>query len=186
MHNLSHGGGYTNFGRGVPHPGLAKGVPHHVLAVGYPILSWSGGYPILTWLGNYPFMGYPHLGLGYPPGRDLGPVTGHPRKELGPGEVLWNGDGVLLGKDTGPVEVLWDGDGVPLPGGWQSKNITFRRTTLAVIITTTISSQVLVTRSRRCHTLTTWRQWWSDVNVVRHERSYKQIRSSTAVRTEVE
>ena len=57
--------------------------------------------------------------------------TPPPRKDMGPVEVLWDGDGVPpkriwdqwkyygkeMGtpsrKDMGPVEVLWDGDGVP-------------------------------------------------------------------------
>ena len=36
------------------------------------------------------------------------------RKDMGPVEVLWDGDGVPPGKDMRPVEVLWDGDAVPL------------------------------------------------------------------------
>ena len=48
--------------------------------------------------------------MGYSPGKDMGPV-----------EVLWDGDGVLPGKDMGPVEVLWDGDGV-LP--WKGHGIS--------------------------------------------------------------
>ena len=68
-----------------------------------------------TWLGGT--LGYPlsgsvtsHWGTPHP---DWGPVTGvPPRKDMGPVEVLWDGDGVPLGKDMEPVEVLWDGDGV--------------------------------------------------------------------------
>ena len=40
--------------------------------------------------------------------------------------------GYLPAKDMGPVEVLWDGDGVPpLPGGEKTENITSRCTTHA-------------------------------------------------------
>ena len=54
----------------------------------------------------------PPTWLGYPP-PDLAGVS--PGKDMGPVEVLWDGDGVPLGKDVGLVEVLWDRDGVP-PG----------------------------------------------------------------------
>ena len=68
---------------------------HGRWGVPYPVRA-RGEYPILSW-------------LGYPP----------PRKDMGPVEVLWDGDGVLSPqRDSGPVEVLWDGDGVPpLPCG---------------------------------------------------------------------
>ena len=64
----------------------------------------EGGYPrsvLAGWdLGTPPAWdwGTPHLGLGYALRRNLGPVTGVPPR-----------------KDMGPVEVLWDGDGVPPP-----------------------------------------------------------------------
>ena len=88
----------------------------------------DGGYPTLTWLGGgYPILGleYPSpegtrdQSLGYPPGKDMGPV-----------QVLWDVDGVPPGKDMGPVQVLWDGDGVNPPPprcGWTNtcENITF-------------------------------------------------------------
>ena len=48
-------------------------------------------------------MGTSHLRLGYPLGRDLGPVTGVPiKKDMGPVEVLWHGDRIPPGKDMGP------------------------------------------------------------------------------------
>ena len=71
----------------------------------------GGSHP---WLGVNLSWGTPHLGLGYPPRKDMGPV-----------EVLWDGDGVNppSRKDMGTVEVLWDGDGVapPLPRVWTDK-----------------------------------------------------------------
>ena len=75
--NLSwQGGNQSCPGWGVTHPVLALGVSHPVLARGYPILSWLGGMP--CW--------------------GLGSVTGVPSR-----------------RDMGPVEVLWDGDRVPPP-----------------------------------------------------------------------
>ena len=44
-----------------------------------------------------------------------GPGTsdwGTPGKDMGPMEVLWDGDGVPPAKVMRPVEVLWDGNGV--------------------------------------------------------------------------
>ena len=79
---------------GVPCPGVPPvwtGVPP----------TWDFGTPCLDWVKK---------------GRDLGAVTGVPtRKDMGPVEVLWDGDGVPPRKDMGPVEVLCDGDGVPHP-----------------------------------------------------------------------
>ena len=43
-------------------------------------------------------------------------------------EWIW---GTHSGKDMGPAEVLWDGDGVPLAGSGQSENITSHRTSYA-------------------------------------------------------
>ena len=88
LHLLSYPGG----GEGVyPIPGQGEVSPSW-----YPL-------PILTWLGR----GYPIPGLGVPPPwgtpcRDLGPVIGvPPRKDMGPVEVLWDGDGT-------PLERIWD------------------------------------------------------------------------------
>ena len=94
--------------------GLGEGVPQSwpgeggtpVLARGYPSLAGGGCYP------------YPGVILG----RDLGPVTGVlPRRDLGPvtgvpprnrlGTSHWGAPR----KDKGPVEVLWNGDGVCAP-----------------------------------------------------------------------
>ena len=50
-----------------------------------------------------------------------------PRRDLGPVEVLLNGDGVPLGKVMWPAKVLWDGHGVA-PWVWtdtQTENTTF-------------------------------------------------------------
>ena len=55
--------------------------------------------------------------MGYPPRKDMGPV-----------EVLWDGDGVPRRKDMRPVEVLRDGDGVHSLQVWTDKQteiITF-------------------------------------------------------------
>ena len=104
--SVSEQGGYHS-------PVLAR-VPQH------------GAPPPGTWV-TLPGTGYlSHLGLGYPtwnwgpPARDWGTPTwdwappawdwGTPIRELGPVT------GVPLGKDLGPLEVLWDGDGVPSPG----------------------------------------------------------------------
>ena len=88
--------------RGVPHPwqggtqSLSGGAPYW----GTPVLIWLGGgtpylgstsswgTPILTWPGETPCLAKgvplswctPHLGLGHPPVRNLGPVTGYPQK----------------------------------------------------------------------------------------------------------
>ena len=87
------------------------------------LLSYLGGYPIL-WGYSIPGQGIPHSRTGVLPQKDIGPV-----------EVLWDGDGVPpertwdqwkyyameMGyprKDMGPVEVLWDGDGVPPERTW--------------------------------------------------------------------
>ena len=97
LHLLSYPGG------GVPHPDLARqGVPcDGVLPSGI----WDQGTPSPIWdLGlGYPStwnmgLGYPSIwdmGLGYPLVRDLLLVTGvspPPRKDMGPVEVLWDGN----------------------------------------------------------------------------------------------
>ena len=84
----------------------ARGIPPAAYQV-LLLLSYPGGYPSLarggtpSLAGGTPYRGNPWPGLEYPLERDLGPVTG-----------------VLPGKDMGPVEVLWDGDGVPLERTW--------------------------------------------------------------------
>ena len=83
--------------------------------------------------------------MGYPLGRNLGPITGvPPRKDMEPAEALWDGDVVLPRKDMGPVksgsimgwrwvhprkghgpvEVLWDGGGVSSEQTHTCENIT--------------------------------------------------------------
>ena len=84
--------------QGVPHPCL--GVPYHSYLAGKVSHPWPGvplsgtGYPLsgtgVPLLG----LGYPCLGLRCPPIWDYG----------------------TLRNDMGPVEVLWDGDGVPPQG----------------------------------------------------------------------
>ena len=95
--------------RGITCPGISiprdVGYPYPTLDMGStPIQSWTGavldrGGPVPG--SPHPYQG-PNLARGKPRGRDLGPV-----------ELLWNGDGVVPRKDTEPVdvEVLWDGDG---------------------------------------------------------------------------
>ena len=91
---------------GVPYPW--SGVPH----------PWSGYPPVWTWLGYPPvwtWPGYPSSGSGwgtpqegawnqslrYPPERTWDQLKyyememGTPRKDMGPVEVLWDGEGVL-------------------------------------------------------------------------------------------
>ena len=72
----------TRTGPGVPHPPRKQNL----------VLSRGKGYPS-------PPLQHTFLSPSPPPRRYLGQMTGVP----------------LLGKDMGPVEVLWDGDGVPLP-----------------------------------------------------------------------
>ena len=95
----------------------------------YPVQS--RGYPIPRWLPQFQAGGIPVQGRGYPSPRQGGcprvppgricETTGvlQPRRDLGPMEVLWNGDGVPPPqKGHGTSEVLWDGDGVNPPPGW--------------------------------------------------------------------
>ena len=85
----------------------ARGIPTAAYQVLHLLSYPGGGYPMPgqgevspSW---YPPPPHPDLaGDGVPPPwgtpcRDLGPVTGVPPR-----------------KDMGPVEVLWDGDGIPL------------------------------------------------------------------------
>ena len=67
---------------------------------------WKG-YPCQVSTGGIPWV---------PPCPDLAGVP-LSDKDMGPVEVLWDGDMVPPGKDMGPVEVLWDGDGVHPPPG---------------------------------------------------------------------
>ena len=94
-----------------------RGIPPATYQVLH-MLSYSGGYPIPKyppprarsgW--GYPILGYPHPGAGYPPGGELGPVTGVLPKK-GPGTSHQG----TSKKDMGAAEVLWDGDGVPPRG----------------------------------------------------------------------
>ena len=79
-------------------------------------LSW-GGTPSLAGVPPCPDLarGYPIPGQGTPP--PSGPGWGPPPPPLsGPGL------GTPLGKDLGPVEVLWNGDGVP-PWVWTDRHL---------------------------------------------------------------
>ena len=68
-------------------------------------------------------MGYPGVsplpGTGVPPAWTGVPQPGawvpSPRKDMGPVEVIQDGDGVPQRKDMGPVEILCDEDGVSPP-----------------------------------------------------------------------
>ena len=75
---------------------LGVGVPHPVLAGGTPSRSGWGRRVIM----GESIMDTPSWVTPF--GRDLGPV-----------QLLLDGDGVPPGKDVGPVEVLWDGNKVP-------------------------------------------------------------------------
>ena len=78
--------------------------------MGYPcpdLVGGTGGTPSLA--RRVPLLG------GTPVLTCLGCPQGTPRKDMGPVEVLCDGDEVPPGKDMGPVEVLWNGDEVP-PG----------------------------------------------------------------------
>ena len=88
----------------VPHPWLGYpswsgwGVPHSDLVggthswLGVPHLHLARGYPIPG--SRVPHHGVPPPRTGVPPGK--GPGTSHwgtPRKDMGPVEALWDGDG---------------------------------------------------------------------------------------------
>ena len=79
------------------------GYPSAVLAGGRGVSEKGGGGGGLSqycpgWGRGTPFLGYFLPGTGVPlptPSRDLGSVTGVPfRKNMGPVEVLWDGDGL--------------------------------------------------------------------------------------------
>ena len=123
-------------------PGGGGGAaPHPDLARGYPILTWLGGGGNPSSLGQgVPILRYPpSQDWGIPPawdwgtppqqGKDLGPVTGvPPRKDMGPVEVLWDGDGT-----SGSIMGWrWGNFPPPPPGCEQTENITSRRTSYAV------------------------------------------------------
>ena len=105
------GQGYPISGWGLPHPWLGdlisgKGRGYLIPGWGTPIWTWPGYPMVWTWLG-----------------RDLGPVTGVPPRK-GPRTSHWG----MPRKDMGPVEVLYDGDWVPFPGCEQTdacENSTF-------------------------------------------------------------
>ena len=60
--------------------------------MGYLLFGPDWGTPHPDWARVPPIW---DLGLGYPRGMNLGPVTGvPPRKDMGPVEILWDGDGV--------------------------------------------------------------------------------------------
>ena len=118
----------TYLGRGaVPHPDLARGATHPVLVRGYQ--SWPGqgvpchGLPppptrteVTPWdwgtLQDWdnPWEGTWDQLLGNPP----------PKGHGASGSIMEWRWGTPSGKDMGPVEVLWDGDGVPPAGHGQS------------------------------------------------------------------
>ena len=85
------------------------------------------GYPILIWLGvSHPVLAggqdccTPRPGTGVPSGKDIGPV-----------EVLWDGDGVPLERTWNQWTYYGMEMGLPPPGGGQTENITSCRTTYA-------------------------------------------------------
>ena len=100
-HNLSGGGCSPSC------PGLG--------VVPYPVLN-GGLLPLCPeWVVPHPVV------AGVPPPFPTWAWGILSRKDMGPVEVLWDGDGVPLPsrKNMGPVEVLWDGDGYP-PGSKQT------------------------------------------------------------------
>ena len=93
---LSQGGGYLIPGQGLPIPG--QGIHH----------PWTGGTPSLAGVPScWPVLGYPWGGtwdqsLGYPLGRDLGPVTG-----VTPPERTWD-QWKYYGMEMGyPLPQVW-------------------------------------------------------------------------------
>ena len=93
-------------------PSLAGGVPNHWLW-GYPIPAWgnsslAGGYPISGW--GCPMWDWGTSGKGPGSSHWDTPQKGHGTSGSYGMEMGYP----LTRKDMGPVEVLWDGDGVPL------------------------------------------------------------------------
>ena len=96
-----------------PYPGVPP--PPEQPGLGYPPgQDWEG-----TW----------DESLGYPPDRTCDQwkyygieIGVPPRKDMGPVDILWDGDRVFPRKDMGPVEVLWDRDGAPPPPGCELTN----------------------------------------------------------------
>ena len=93
------GGGYLSLSGEYPVPSWPGEYISHVLARGYPRTGVpppkTGVTPEGTWV----------LSQKYPPGRNLGPVTGvPPGRDLGPVEVLWDGDGLHLSPRCGRTD----------------------------------------------------------------------------------
>ena len=127
---------------------LSGGYP--ILAGGYHILTCRG-YPILIWLG-YPQWdwGTSCLGLGYP------------RKDMGPVEVLWNGDGE---PPTPPPP--------PPPGCELTNKLCTRVVIIYLICFLSGNDGNLNTNNVVCtHTNDEYRPWWlvdlSDTVMVTH------------------
>ena len=104
-------------GSGYPMPGQG-GIPS--CGTPPPGQYWGTGSP--TWDWGTPQDGMWDQSLGYPSQERT--------------RDQWKYYGMEMGyhprKDIGPVELLWDGDGVPPPAGCeQTENITYRRTSYA-------------------------------------------------------
>ena len=118
LHLLSYPGG-----RGGGTPSLAGG--------GYSIPDQGVGGPDLA--GEYPILG-----------RDLGPVIGvPPGKDMGPVEVLWDGDGLPPQKGHGTSGSImgwrW---ATPMGVNWQTETITFPIFWMRAVKITWITSSV--------------------------------------------
>ena len=105
----------------------ARGIPTAAYQLLH-LLSYPGGYPIPgqeephTWL-----QGYPILDWGTPRKRPGTSHWGTPRKDMGPVEVLWDGDGVSPERTWDQWKYYGMEMGYP-PGVWtdkQTENITF-------------------------------------------------------------
>ena len=104
---------------GVPHPDLAQGegVPHPDLTGGYTILAWPRRHAPSWPSWRVPHHRVPHHIMRYPPSGTEVPS----RKEPGtihkgtPWEVTLISHWCTLGKDMRPGEVLWNGEGVHFP-----------------------------------------------------------------------
>ena len=128
-----------------PTPYLARGISH----------PWTGGTPY--WVTPQPGQdgGYPVWGTG------VGCLPGK-----GPGTSHW---GTPL-KDMGPVEVLWDGNGVPPPRCGQTENTTFPILRMrAVMKPSDLSESTVVWKcmsrrvlsSKQLTNSTIWRYYWN-------------------------